>query len=297
MKRLPRFSVLAIALSCATAEPAGQAADKLVPLNKSGTVLLDAKGQRVLLKSKVVLREGLLEMLLCRKETKEHESVLAVDARAQVIHTGLLALGAKTGTPVEFSPKYKPPTGQKIDIFVEWTDKKGKRHRAPAQRWVRRVTRRFYGEPLEELPGDLKIPQESELRYDQRNRELSWFGPMSAKQRDELSKLSDNAKYRKAIHAFYTRSRPRQMKADWIFVGSGFYVDLQTGKKFYMAEGGDVICVANFSTAMIDVAIQSSASGESNLLFEPYTERIPPLGTDVTVELAPVFKKKQTPGK
>jgi hypothetical protein len=272
-------------------QPGGKTGEKLVPLNKSGTVLLDAKGKRVLLKSKVVLREGLLEMLLCLAQTKEHESILAVDAKAQIIHAGLLALGAKPGRPVEFEP-FKSPTGQKIDIFVEWTDRKGKRHRKPAQTWMRHVTRRFYGEPLDRLPKGLKIPEESELRYDQRHRELSWFGPMTAKGRDELLKLSNDPQYCKAIRAFHNRSQPRQMQADWVFAGSGFWVDEKTGEKHYQAEGGDVICVANFPTAMIDVAIKSSATGQENLLFEPYTERIPPLGTDVTVELVPVLKKK-----
>ena len=313
MRCLPRLFVPIIAFSCLTAanaadsstkdkpdakqQPGGRAAEKLVPLNKSGTVLLDAKGKRVLLKSKVVLHEGLLEMLLCLKQTKEHESILAVDAKAYVIHTGLVALGAKTGKPVEFSPKFKSPTGQKIDIFVAWTDKKGKLHREPAQTWIRHVTRRFYGEPLKRLPKGLKIPEESDLRYDERHRELSWFGQMSAEQRDDLLKLSDDPQYRKAIQAFYKRGRSRQMQAEWVFVGSGFYVDETTGEKFYQAEGGDVICVANFPTAMIDIAIESSATGESNLMFEPYTERIPPLGTDVTVELVPVFKEKQARSK
>ena len=50
----------------AKAKPAGQAASKLVPLNKTQTVLIDVPGKRLLVKAKVVLREGLLEMLLCR---------------------------------------------------------------------------------------------------------------------------------------------------------------------------------------------------------------------------------------
>src|SRR5690348_10825294 len=68
------------------------------PLNKSGTVLVDAKGKRLLLKSEVVLREGMLEMLACIKRTKEHEAILAVDAKAQLVHAGLLALDAEAGS-------------------------------------------------------------------------------------------------------------------------------------------------------------------------------------------------------
>src|SRR5687768_1224783 len=48
------------------AQPAAKpAAVKIVPLNKQETVLLDRAGRRVLVKAKVVLREGLLEMLAC----------------------------------------------------------------------------------------------------------------------------------------------------------------------------------------------------------------------------------------
>lgn len=264
-----------------------------VPLNKQGTVLLDVKGKRVLLKTRVVLREGLLEMLVCKKDTKEHESILAIDAQAYVIHTALLALGMKPGTPVEFSPTYKPATGQRIDIFLQWQDADGKLHRAPAQRWVRRATRRFYGQELAKLPPGVKLPEESELRYDEKQGELSWFGIMSAEQRDALLKLSDDLAFQQAIRFFYERSQPRQMDASWIFVGSQFYEDQSTGKRNYAAEMGDVICVANFPSALIDVDVKSSASGEDNLLFEPYTERIPPEGTEVLVELVPVFEKTE----
>ena len=61
---------------------------KPVPLNKPGTILLDAANKKVILKTQVVLRDGFLEMFLCRKHTKEHESILAIDGRAFDIHTG-----------------------------------------------------------------------------------------------------------------------------------------------------------------------------------------------------------------
>ena len=79
------------------------------------------------------------------------------------------------------------------------------------------------------------------------------------------------------------------MKADWVFAGSGFYTDEDTGKKFYLAEDGDLICVANFAGATVDVSVESSSQGEG-LLFEAFTERIPPKGTPVTLELIPVVQ-------
>ncbi len=270
---------------------AGQDSGKLVPLNKDETVLLDAKGKRLLLKTKVVFRDGVLEMLVCRKQTKEHESVLALDAQAFVVHTGLLALGAEVGAPVQLSPEFKPPTGTAVDIFLQWTDEKGKLHRVPAQDWVRHAIRRFYAEKMAKLPADLTIPKKSELRFDAKNQELTWYGPMTAEQRDQLVALSRDETYRKAIKSIHDRTQPRRMEARWVFAGSGFFVDGETGKRHYQAEGGDLICVANFPSAMIDVDVESTSSGEDNLLFEAWTERIPPLDTPVTVELIPVLKK------
>jgi hypothetical protein len=265
--------------------------DKLIPLNKQKTVLLDVVGKRVLLKTKVVLRAGILEMLVCKKQTKEHESILSVDAQAYEIHAGLAKLGAEPGSPAVFIPKFTPPKGQRIDIFLQWKDAKGKLQRVPAQQWIRYVTRRYYGELLERLPYDVVLAGKSELRYDKKFKELSWYGPMSKADREKSLSLSQDKAFRVAINNFYKRSRPRQFDTHWVFAGSGFTVDEQTGKQTYNAEHGDVICVANFPTSMIDVAVESSSSGEASVLFEPWTERVPPIGTEITVELVPVFKK------
>lgn len=272
-------------------------AGRIVPVNKQGTVLIDVSGKRVLLKAKVVLREGLLEMFCCLKQTKEHESILAVDSKAYTIHTALLAIGAKPGRPVRFVPKYKPAIGQRIDIFVQWTDKTGKLHRAPAQHWIRHATRRFYVARLEKLPAGFKLPPKSELRYDEKNHELTWYGRMTARQRDALLKLSNDGPYQKAIRSFFQRSQPRPMRAHWIFTGSRLFTDKRTGKNIYQAEGGDLICVSNFATAMIDVDIRSSASAGEGLLFEPDPTQVPPLGTAVTIELIPFVAKKRPAGK
>src|SRR5579864_2016979 len=91
----------------------GAAEGAPIPLNKNGTVLYDIKGKRVLLKTHVALQQGSLEMLCCKKQTKEHESILSLDAMAQAVHAGLLTIGAKPGSPVRYNPEFQPPTGQK----------------------------------------------------------------------------------------------------------------------------------------------------------------------------------------
>lgn len=191
--------------------------------DRSENVQLDKENKRVVMKAKVVLREGPLEMLVCPKGTKDYESILAVDAPAVLVHTRLLLAGAVAGKPVQFFPEYRPATGQEIDIQFEWKDEKGKTHHAAAQEWVK------------------------------------------------------------------NHQTGKQLQYPWIFGGSQFTAD-----GYYLAESGDLICVSNFPSAMLDLPIASTDSN-AELLFEAFTERIPPVGTEVTVYLKPVKKEAKQP--
>lgn len=267
-------------------------ATKMQPLNKQGTVLLDLEGKRLLLKSHVCLRKGVLELLCCLKQSKEHEAILSIDTKAYVVHAGLLALGAEQGAPVQFEPEFKPATGQRIDVFVSWTDAKGQPQRVAAQEWVRYVTLRFYSEKLAKLPEEIKLTERlDEMRYDPKEGELIWYGPMSDETRKKYLLMSKDKAFQACIQKFYQRSQNRQMQANWVFSGSGYYVDEQTKEKFYRAEDGDLICVANFGSATLDIAARSG-NGAEELLFEAWTERIPEVGTPVVIELVPVKSDK-----
>ena len=83
------------------------------------------------------------------------------------------------------------------------------------------------------------------------------------------------------------------MTHGWVFAGSGFWTDPQTGQKHYQAEGGDFICVSNFPSAMLDLPIESTQANQG-LLFEAFSKRIPPLGTRVRVILRPKVVKKKS---
>ena len=83
----------------------------------------------------------------------------------------------------------------------------------------------------------------------------------------------------------------KAMPFDWVFGGSGFWTDEQTGQKHYQANGGDFICVSNFPTAMLDLPVESSQTN-ADLLFHAFTENIPPKGTKVRVVLLPRVMKK-----
>jgi hypothetical protein len=82
------------------------------------------------------------------------------------------------------------------------------------------------------------------------------------------------------------------MKLPFVFAGSGFWKDPETGKQHYEAESGDFICVANFPSAMLDVPGESSQSNEA-LSFEAFTEHIPPLKTKVRLVLVPKVKQAE----
>ena len=266
---------------------------KLKPLNKNQTVFLDATEKRLVLQSEVVMREGLLEMLVCLKRTKEHESILAVDTKAQIVHAGLLALGAQAGTPVRWNPDFQPAQGPKIQIFFNWTDENEKARRVSAQSWVRHVTRRYFVEKVEDLPKSFQLPDDSELKWDAKNNELLWFGHMTEMQRDACLKISKTEGFQKAIKSFFQQSRIRQMQGEWVFAGSLLVTNEKTGESFYQAESGDLICVANFASATIDIAANSSAMND-DLLFEASTENIPAVGTKVLIELIPVLDADPT---
>jgi hypothetical protein len=201
-------------------EPKG--AQRLTP---DYDVWIDPKEKSVIIDGQVSLREGMLEMFACTRNTKEHESVVSANTKAFAVHAALLSLGAEPGSPVQWVPEYKPPTGTEIEIVVYWVDEKGKEQRMRAQQWVKDVR------------------------------------------------------------------TGKEMTQPWVFGGSRFWTDEETGKKYYQAEGGDFICVSNFGTAMLDIPIESSQSNQE-LAFEAFTERIPPLGAPVRLILTPKLKKQ-----
>ncbi|MGI9456213.1 MAG: YdjY domain-containing protein [Aeoliella sp.] len=199
-------------------------------LSKTDQAWIDPEHDWVIVDGRVSLRRGVLEMFACTKNTKEHESIVAVDSKAFVLHAALLAAGAEPGGPVEFTPKYVPPHGTRIEVEVYWLDEQGQRHKARAQNWVRDV----------------------------RTKEA--------------------------------------MDLPWVFAGSGFWRDEETGQQGYMAEGGDLICVSNFGSAMLDVPAELTNSNEG-LFFEAFTEKIPPLGWPVRLVLKPVLEEEESKDK
>jgi hypothetical protein len=120
----------------------------ITTLNPEKTIFAELTGAegkkkvvRIGLACEVCLREGPLEVFLCKKGTKEHESIVRIDADAKFIHLALKTAGAESGTPTQFvdpkteEAKWKAATGSKVNVLVHYT-KGGKSFTHPAQEWI-----------------------------------------------------------------------------------------------------------------------------------------------------------------
>jgi hypothetical protein len=212
----------------ALADPAEKAPPAAKKVEVAQNVFLEVQGdtRRVVLSCTVCLNKGPLEMFLTRKETKEHEAIVTVDADARQIHKALLLAKANPGSPVKFVPRYQAATGQPIKITVEW-EEKNKLVSLDARQMIRNVNSK---KPLEH---------------------------------------------------------------NWVFCGSKLIPDpLDDKKVIFLANDGNLVCVSNFDDALLDLPIKSSKDA-ADLLWEANTEKIPPVGTKVTVTMEPLPDKKK----
>lgn len=79
----------------------------------------------------------------------------------------------------------------------------------------------------------------------------------------------------------------KAMEQTWVFAGGAFWRDEETKKETFIPNvTGNLICVANFDDAVLDVPTRSTTT-DAALLFEAFTERIPERGAPVTLILRP----------
>jgi len=106
---------------------------------------------------------------------------------------------------------------------------------------------------------------------------------------EEKGKLRREAA-QKWVQNFATK---KELDSDWVFAGSRFVKNLDPDKPdVYLANEGDVICVANFESALLDLPFESSKV-DSDRSFIAFTDRIPEKDTKVTLILEPVIEKKK----
>jgi hypothetical protein len=86
------------------------------------------------------------------------------------------------------------------------------------------------------------------------------------------------------------------MQHDWVFVGSQFWRNPDTGEAVYLGDSGEFICVSNFGSATMDLPVESSSEA-AGLLFQAFTDNIPRLGTLVLLVLEPEVEAAKTEEK
>ncbi len=86
----------------------------------------------------------------------------------------------------------------------------------------------------------------------------------------------------------------KDLEFDWVFAGSGFVPNPfdKTKPDHFLANDGDLICISNFESALLDLPFNSPQE-DANLEFEANSDRIPDLDTKVVVILEPVPEEKK----
>jgi len=98
------------------------------------------------LEGSVCLDRGYLELIACTKGSKEHESIVAIEARPMHIHAALLLLGANPGNPAMRRPIDEqgsrwidvPPKGDPVDVSLVFKNREGKMVERPISDFVAR---------------------------------------------------------------------------------------------------------------------------------------------------------------
>ena len=110
----------------------------LKKLDPQRPIWVDIEHKQVIFLGKTCRAEYPLEFLVTDPE-RGYEACAVTQVKPSTVHAALLAVGAKTGSPVQYEPKYAPPTGTEIEIEVRWKDKAGKVQHASAQQWIRNI--------------------------------------------------------------------------------------------------------------------------------------------------------------
>lgn len=108
-------------------------------------ITIDVAARRVDVDAKVSLNEGLLELVACTPDSKEHEALVTVDASPVHIHAALLLIGAQNGEPAKAVPlneaktrwRHLPPRGDRIGVSLVFEHEPGEVKAYPIGRFIK----------------------------------------------------------------------------------------------------------------------------------------------------------------
>lgn len=194
--------------------------------------------------SEVCLDTGSLELLACTKDTKEHESIVMVEASGMNIHTALLLLGAKPGHPA-----MRKIIEEDEGRWVDFPPKGGKVR-------VSLVMQGSTGKPVEKP-------------------------------------ISDFIRSSAAVEG----GKPGRFPTNtFVFAGSHLG-ESGAGPKKYLADGsGNIISISTFGDELLCLPTVSMHDN-SSLIWEVDSEKIPKVGTKVTLRLRPVLQAQPKSGR
>ena len=219
------------------------------PVKLPGMVVDYFEKRCIDLEGTVCLEKGLLELIACTKGSKEHESIVALSARAMHIHMGLLLLGADNGHPAMRKPVdgkksrwvHVPPRGDPIDVFLVVANKDGKLVEKPISDFISKSSER-----VDEVDGAVIVAP------------------------DQAGKLGDEQK-RRLPHTF-------------IFAGSHLREN-GPGPRQYMADlSGNVISIASFGDELLCLPFHQTRENDA-LMWQVKPGTLPKVGTKITLRL------------
>lgn len=225
-------------------------------------VRIDLGRRLVQLDATVCIEAGWLEQVACTPGTREHESLVAIVAQPRDVHAALLLIGLEPGAPGSWRVEAErlieiPPRGAPVSIRVRFLGADGAPRVEPIERWIRDAARDrelapttwlFAGSLLVQLKGPPKAAHAG-----------------TAERADDPD-ASDGA------HAPERSGQP----------------EARAGGTRYLADtSGSVIGLVTFGDEVVAFpTVISDAESVHAPELEAYTERLPPMGTPVLIEIA-----------
>ena len=243
------FGLLSVTTVLSAKESAEEPGDPQAAANviKLPGIEIDAEQGLVDVEATVSLTEGLLELVACTEGTKEHEAIVRINALPIHVHTALLLVGARNGSPAMREPineektrwMHLRPNGDPIRVSLVTKDAEGK----PVERPISDFIKRSEGDPYMQEMGYVTDSEEDEAK----------------------EKFPDV----------------------FLFTGSHLVGDkAKEGRQYLADQSGHVITISTFGDELLGLAdIQSRDNGE--LIWEVDPTHLPPLDTTVILRLRP----------
>jgi hypothetical protein len=205
-------------------------------------------------------RHDVLEYFACPlKNGKLHETVIAVDADPAALNVAMIALGYESGGGVEVLGDPSVPRGDRVRMFVEWD-------------WNEAEAVRRY---LEGIEPAWKRPGHDGVREKVGEGVISWEPGQVVRVRAEDT-MFNHADGHPMLHT------------DWIYSGSGFIRDEDTGRHLYKAAlEGVLAAVYRDPAAVFNTPLRT---GEDDVYYSVRDSVVPPRGTRCLLIVLPAEK-------